>query len=41
MEEDRLVLIEQLRQNRQEKRDLAYERVLVVNEKKNEAYGYT
>ena len=34
MEEDRLVLIEQLRQNRQEKRDLAYERVLVVNEKK-------
>ena len=34
MEEDRLVLIEQLRQNRQEKRDLAYERVLVVNENK-------
>ena len=34
MEEDRLVLIEQLRQNRQEKRDLVYERVLVVNENK-------
>ena len=34
MEQDRLVLIEQLRQSRQQKRDSAYERALAVTEKR-------